>query len=132
MDAAARILEGTHDFAAFQSIGSDTPDAVRTLFESRITIESGSDPGIDPGIIVPAVAGAGSAATGLVVYQARGNGFLRHMVRVIAGSLVDIGQGRRSPEWFGDVLASRDRTKAGPTAPAHGLFLVRVDYGGPA
>jgi len=51
---------------------------------------------------------------------------------VIAGSLVDIGQGRRSPEWFSDVLASRDRTKAGPTAPAHGLFLVRVDYGGPA
>jgi len=50
------------------------------------------------------------------------------MVRVIAGSLVDVGHGRRSPEWLSAVVASRDRTQAGPTAPAHGLFLVRVDY----
>ncbi|HEX9819466.1 MAG TPA: tRNA pseudouridine(38-40) synthase TruA [Methylomirabilota bacterium] len=54
--------------------------------------------------------------------------FLHHMVRNIAGSAVEIGRGARPPAWLGDVLASRDRTRAGPTAPAHGLTLLRVTY----
>jgi tRNA pseudouridine38-40 synthase len=64
----------------------------------------------------------------LITYEISGSGFLRHMVRAIAGSLVEIGCRRRGAEWMSEVLASRDRTGAGPTAPAHGLFLVRVDY----
>jgi tRNA pseudouridine38-40 synthase len=56
--------------------------------------------------------------------------FLHHMVRNIVGSAVEIGRGARSPGWLADVLASRDRTRAGPTAPAHGLVLVRVRYPG--
>jgi tRNA pseudouridine38-40 synthase len=68
----------------------------------------------------------------LITYEITGSGFLRHMVRTIAGSLLDVGQGRRSPEWLSEVLASCDRAQAGPTAPAHGLFLVGVDYAGPA
>jgi tRNA pseudouridine38-40 synthase len=55
-------------------------------------------------------------------------GFLRHMVRNITGTLVEIGAGRWPPSRVADILASRDRTRAGPTAPAHGLFLVRVNY----
>jgi tRNA pseudouridine38-40 synthase len=56
--------------------------------------------------------------------------FLHHMVRNIVGSAVEVGRGAQRPEWLGDVLASRDRTRAGPTAPAHGLVLVRVRYPG--
>ena len=58
----------------------------------------------------------------------RADGFLRHMVRAIVGSLVDVGRGRREPEWIDDVLASRDRSQAGRSAPAEGLFLVSVEY----
>jgi tRNA pseudouridine38-40 synthase len=57
-----------------------------------------------------------------------GNGFLRHMVRTMAGTLVDIGRGRWPPEYMADLLASGDRRLAGPTAPPQGLFLVEVEY----
>jgi len=56
--------------------------------------------------------------------------FLHHMVRNIVGSLVEIGRGARAPGWLGELLAGRDRTRSGPTAPPQGLFLVRVRYGG--
>jgi tRNA pseudouridine38-40 synthase len=64
----------------------------------------------------------------LIAYEITGDGFLRHMVRTIVGSLVEIGLGRRDDAWLRSVIASRDRTQAGPTAPACGLFLVGVDY----
>ena len=57
-----------------------------------------------------------------------GDGFLYNMVRSIVGTLVPIGQGSRPPEWAAEVLAARDRRRAGQTAPPHGLFLVRVRY----
>ncbi len=65
-----------------------------------------------------------SAGSPLVVYEAAGEGFLRHMVRNIVGTLVEIGRGRYPAAWMGEVLASRDRAAAGPTAPAQGLFLM--------
>ena len=64
----------------------------------------------------------------LLCYEITGNGFLRHMVRAIVGSLVEVGRGRRPVAWIADVLASRDRASAGPTAPPEGLFLVSVEY----
>ena len=103
-EAAAR-LTGTHDFAAFQGTGSDTLTTTRTITTSRIV-----------------------AADELVCYDAAGEGFLRHMVRNIVGSLVEVGRGHRPPGWILDVLASRDRTRAGPTAPPQGLFLIEVTY----
>jgi tRNA pseudouridine38-40 synthase len=108
MDAAARMLEGRHDFAAFQSVGTDTTSTERTLFESAI--------------------GRSGMADSVITYDVSGDGFLRHMVRAIVGTLVDIGRGHRPPEWMREVLASRNRAAAGPTAPAAGLFLVRVEY----
>jgi tRNA pseudouridine38-40 synthase len=65
----------------------------------------------------------------LIVYEVAGDGFLRHMVRTIAGTLVEIGRRRWPIERLREVLASRDRGRAGPTAPARGLFLVGVEYG---
>ena len=64
-----------------------------------------------------------------IVLVIEGNGFLRHMVRNIVGTLVEVGVGRWPPAMVPQILGSRDRTKAGPTAPAQGLFLVRVKYG---
>jgi len=58
-----------------------------------------------------------------------GTAILKHMVRNIVGSLVEVGRGRRAPAWIGEVLAAKDRMLAGPTAPAHGLTLVEVTYG---
>jgi len=106
MAAAARLVEGRHDFAAFQSDGDGRPT------ERLITASAFSSNG-----------------QGLATYDVTGNGFLRHMVRAIVGTLVDIGRGRRPPESMRDVIASRDRAQAGPNAPAQGLFLVGVDYG---
>ncbi|MEM9588904.1 MAG: hypothetical protein AAGA03_16605, partial [Planctomycetota bacterium] len=64
----------------------------------------------------------------MISIEVEADGFLYNMVRNIVGSLVEIGRGRREPSWLADVLASKDRDRAGPTAPAHGLFLQRVDY----
>ena len=108
MKAAAAHLIGTHDFAAFQGAGSDVASSRRTIH----TIEWENGRAHD----VP------------LVIRFRGDGFLRHMVRNITGTLVEIGGGRWTPERVMEILASRDRSRAGTTAPSHGLFLVRVEY----
>jgi tRNA pseudouridine38-40 synthase len=105
MAAAAAQLEGRHDFAAFQTAGAETHTTERVISCSRI-----------------------SAERPLITYDVRGDGFLRHMVRGIVGTLVEVGRGRYRPEWMTEVLLSRDRTRAGRTAPAAGLFLVGVEY----
>jgi tRNA pseudouridine38-40 synthase len=113
MQAAAARLEGRHDFASFQAAGGDVRETIRTMFQSRwhVGIPDRDMPGQ------------------ILVYEITGDGFLRHMVRAIVGTLVDVGYGRRSVASVHDLLAARDRTLAGPTAPAHGLFLAGVDYG---
>ena len=110
MSAAARVLEGRHDFAAFQAAGSETLTTTRVVFSSHI------------------VAGLQACDGRLIVYEIAGSGFLRHMIRNIVGTLVEIGRGRRPVDWVSEVLASRDRARAGPTAPAEGLVLVGVGY----
>ncbi len=105
MQAAARALLGTHDFAAFQAAGTEVKTTERTLTTLEVELD-------EPHLSITAAA----------------DGFLRHMVRAIAGTLVEVGAGRAAPEWVAEALASRDRGRAGPTAPARGLFLVSVDY----
>jgi tRNA pseudouridine38-40 synthase len=116
MRDAARFVRGRHDFAAFQSAGSDVATSTRTVTMSRISVTK--DPADVPG---------GGA---VIAYEVTGDGFLRHMVRAIAGTLVEIGRGRQPAEWMAHVVASRNRGAAGPTAPASGLFLVSVAYAG--
>jgi tRNA pseudouridine38-40 synthase len=116
MQAAARPIEGRHDFAAFQAADGTQRTTEREVFASRLVAEADDS-------------GAPGRSSGrLITFEISGSGFLRHMVRTIAGSLVEVGCGRRGSDWMSEVLASHDRTGAGPTAPAHGLFLVRVDY----
>ncbi len=108
MHEAAALLVGEHDFAAFQAAGGDVRTSVRRLLRSRLRVAPGDPPYLH--------------------YDVEGTGFLRHMVRNIVGTLVDIGRRRWPPEYMHELLASRDRTRAGATAPPDGLVLMRVRY----
>ena len=104
----APILEGEHDFSAFAA--TDVRDAlgyskVRKIFSSSLT-----------------------RAGDRLIYRVRGSGFLKHMVRNIVGTLLEVGKGNFTPSDVARILASGDRRQAGPTAPARGLFLLRVEY----
>ena len=138
MRAALDACRGEHDFAAFQSTGTPVRDTVRTILAADL-IEApapreaeGLGWGLDAGSGADASAGAGFGASGEppLIVELTGTGFLRHMVRALAGTLVDIGRGRWPPAEMAAILASRDRSRAGPTAPPQGLFLVGVDYSG--
>jgi tRNA pseudouridine38-40 synthase len=129
MIAAARALEGAHDFASFQATGGERLTTERLVFSSRVV--AGLEPCLRAEEGVPATrsaAGPGAGDGRLIVYEIAGNGFVRHMVRIIVGTLVEIGRGRRPVEWVDEVLASRDRARAGPTAPPEGLILTAVEY----
>lgn len=117
-DAAAR-LEGTHDFACFESTGSPRGSTVRTIFRSRIYEQPVWRP-----VTMPA---ADDAAGRFLIYEVTGNGFLYNMVRSIAGTLRDIGVGRFPAEEMTRIMESRDRKRASATAPARGLTLARIE-----
>ena len=114
MRAAAHALIGTHDFSAFRSTGSDTKGSVRTITRSAIGER--------------AVASWQDEAVPLLVYDVIGSGFLRHMVRAIVGTLVEVGRGQRPEASIAALLEGGSRSEAGITAPPQGLFLVRVVY----
>lgn len=117
MAAAAPAAIGHHDFAAFKGQGSQARSSVRAVTASFIA-----------DVPVPPVWGEPAAGTRLLCYEVTGAGFLRYMVRGLAGTLVAIGRGRLEREALARIIASRDRTQAGPTAPAEGLTLWSVTY----
>jgi tRNA pseudouridine38-40 synthase len=130
MDAAARQLEGRHDFAAFQASGSAAKTTEREIFCVKLSTRRQVSLHLAETCPHDGLRGGELEARGgeLITIEIAGNGFLRHMIRIIVGSLVEIGRGRRDAEWLGRALASGDRRLAGPTAPARGLFLLGVDY----
>jgi tRNA pseudouridine38-40 synthase len=105
MASAASHLVGTHDFTSFRAVGSSVETTVRTILSARV-----------------------SAHDDEVWLDVVGTGFLRHMVRIVAGTLAQVGAKRRPPDDLRDALAAMDRARAGPTAPPHGLVLVAVGY----
>jgi tRNA pseudouridine38-40 synthase len=106
MARAAEAFVGRHDFAALQAAGSEVESTLRTLKRLEIEWES----------------------PGELVFWAEGDGFLRHMVRNLVGTLLEVGSDRRPIESMTELLACGDRRRAGPTAPAAGLTLMRVFY----
>ena len=110
MQRAANALIGKHDFASFQSSGAPRESTVRTIYELQV--------------IRPA-----KAPRGPLWIEVEADGFLYNMVRAIVGTLTEIGRGAEEAAWCAQVLADRDRSQAGPTAPPQGLFLLSVDYG---
>jgi tRNA pseudouridine38-40 synthase len=109
MNQASREMLGEHDFSCFQAKGGKIRSTTRTITHSAWTEE-------------PLAGGR------LLIYEAAGTGFLKYMVRTVVGTLVEVGDGRRSAASVRDLLGSRSRAAAGPTAPPSGLYLVRVDY----
>ncbi len=118
IEPALRMLVGTHDFAAFQGSGGEVRSTERTVFDARVDV-----------VPAAAVGPLPCVAEGThVVIRLTADGFLRHMVRTITGTLVDVGRHRTSADEISQILASRDRRCAGQTAPARGLVLERVEY----
>jgi tRNA pseudouridine38-40 synthase len=109
MQAAAQHLVGWHDFRSFATRLDQDQNTVRTLFRCDVT------------------RGDGGAADWITM-DVEGDGFLHHMVRLMAGTLIDIGRGRWAPEHMAEILAARDRTAAGHLAPASGLCLEWIKF----
>ncbi len=107
MIEAARALVGKHDFAAFRASDCQAATSQRELTRVEVLGATGDE----------------------VQFVVEGTAFLKHMVRNIVGTLMEVGRARQPASWVEGVLASRDRTKAGPTAPPHGLCLEEVFYG---
>ncbi len=105
LHAQARQFIGRHDFAAFQNSGASVEDTVRTVFDASV-IRTGH----------------------LVAFSVSGDGFLYNMVRIMAGTLLDMAQGRLAADSIPAIIASKDRSRAGMTAPARGLRLMEVFY----
>ena len=137
MQAAALHLVGTHDFVSFQSAGSERESTVRTIFAAEVTASSAPASGRGSGSAgvdlknpraEPGAEGSDDEASALVAIEVEGDGFLYNMVRTIAGTLVEVGRGRRAPEWVAEVIEAKSRAAAGQTAPPHGLTLLWVAY----
>lgn len=114
MKQALGYVQGEHDFTSFCSIHSVSQSHVRTIYEARLDHERLHLPGDDQ--------------AELITIELTGNGFLYNMVRIIVGTVIEVGQGKRAPEEIRRILLARDRAQAGPTAPAHGLILWQVQY----
>ena len=105
MRAAAQLFIGEHDFGGFCSAGSQVKSTVRCIYDIKI-LKNGED----------------------IKIQITGNGFLYNMVRIIAGTLIEVGMGRREIETVKQAIDRKDRKLAGPTAPARGLVLLKIVY----
>ncbi|HOZ54797.1 MAG TPA: tRNA pseudouridine(38-40) synthase TruA [Clostridia bacterium] len=105
MKSAIKFFEGEHDFKGFKSSGTSSNNSIRTIYKAEIKQENDQ-----------------------ILIELTGNGFLYNMVRIISGTLVEVGLGKIKPDEIINIINSGDRTKAGKTLPSHGLFLVEVKY----
>lgn len=117
MRKACQAFLGEHDFASFCAAGAQVQTTVRTIYSLEVLEQPLT------GI------GRGDIPERLLTIRVRGNGFLYNMVRIIAGTLVEVGRGHIRAEEIEGIIAACDRAKAGPTAPARGLRLVEIAYG---
>ena len=105
MQEAADYLVGEHDFQSFCSPATSAKTTVRTIYHLDVTLQGE-----------------------MIAIRVTGNGFLYNMVRIIAGTLIEVGSGAKEPEQIKEILAVCDRSAAGPTAPAHGLTMIGIEY----
>ncbi len=105
MQEAIKYFIGEHDFKAFKASGTSSKSSVRTIYEATVYKKEDR-----------------------IFIELTGNGFLYNMVRIIAGTLVEVGKGKIKPEEIPNIIKSKDRTRAGKTLPPQGLYLVKVEY----
>jgi tRNA pseudouridine38-40 synthase len=125
MRRATAALVGEHDFAAFKGRGSDVLTTIRRVLSAEI-VETNIH--TDQPIALSPLDGAPDGGGRFLRFEISGSGFLRHMVRTIAGTLVDIGRGNMEVEDMQTILESKDRSRTGQTAPPQGLMLWKVEY----
>ena len=106
MKRAASYLVGEHDFKSFCAVGAQVKTTTRTIYSCEVE-KDGND---------------------IITIRVTGNGFLYNMVRIIAGTLIRVGGGELAPDEMPQILGKKDRTAAGPTAPAHGLTMMGIEY----
>ena len=106
MKQAVKYFEGEHDFKAFKASGTSSKSSIRTIYKAEVL----------------------KTPNNRIYIELTGNGFLYNMVRIIAGTLVDVGTGKIKPEDIEKIIESKDRTNAGKTLPPQGLYLVCVNY----
>lgn len=106
MKQAIQYFEGEHDFKAFKASGTSSKSSIRTIYQAEI-IEKEQD---------------------RIWIELTGNGFLYNMVRIISGTLVEVGLGNILPQEIPNIIEKKDRSKAGKTLPPQGLYLVKVEY----
>ena len=107
MQQAIEAIIGTHDFTSFCSTKTDKEDKVRTIYGASVEVDESQQE---------------------LIFRFHGNGFLYNMVRILVGTLLQIGDGLRPVDELQRLLAVKDRNEAGPTAPPHGLYMAKVDY----
>lgn len=105
MEKAIKFFEGEHDFSGFKSSGTSSKSSIRIIYKAKL--EKDGD---------------------RIIIELTGNGFLYNMVRIISGTLVDVGLGKIEPDEIENIIKMKDRSKAGKTLPPQGLFLVKVEY----
>ena len=105
MKEAAKYFEGEHDFKAFKASGTSSKTSVRTIYEAKVYNDKN-----------------------MIYIELTGNGFLYNMVRIIAGTLVDVGLGKINPKDIKNIIEEGKRENAGKTLPPNGLYLVNVEY----
>lgn len=120
MRRACQAFPGEHDFASFCAAGAQVQTTVRTIYSLEVLEQ--------PLAVTERGVSSQRSLERLLTIRVRGNGFLYNMVRIIAGTLVEVGRGHIRPEEVEGIIAACDRAKAGPTAPARGLRLVEIKY----
>lgn len=105
MSRAIKYFEGEHDFKGFKASGTSSKSSVRTIYKTKIEKQEDR-----------------------IIIELTGNGFLYNMVRIIVGTLVEVGIGKIKPEEIPEIIESKDRKKAGKTLPPYALYLIKVEY----
>lgn len=121
---AAQVLTGTHDFRSFESHWPNKSTSVRTVYELTVRRQKFCPLWFGSNDVRPTAENAGD----FIWFDITGNGFLYNMVRAIVGTLLPVGRARRTVDEVREILEKMDRSQGGDTAPASGLYLVRVEY----
>jgi tRNA pseudouridine38-40 synthase len=129
MQQAAALLLVTHDFTSFAASDPDLTDRLKSRSPAGMTTREASAAAESaPNPVKTLFASQITHENGLLLYRVTGSGFLHHMVRNLVGTLVEVGRGALVPADMRAILAKKNRAAAGPTAPAHGRYLVSVEY----
>ena len=119
MNKAAELMLGEHDFSCFEKVGGNNATSICTITEAKWSTYKPTH---------VELMGMPYTEGDYIVFRIRANRFLRNMVRAIVGSLIEVGRGKKSPEWITELIASGSRSAAGQSVPGNALFFTGAEY----